>query len=179
MSTKKTQSLVISAIGDDKPGLVEKLAATIMDAGCSIVDSRMVALGGEFAVLILVAGPWNALAKLEQKLPETETRLSLTLQARRTDKPEPAKNLLPYAVEVVALDQPGIVYNLANFFASRGINISEVATTGYAAPHTGTPMFAANMHVHIPADMKVANIREEFMLFCDGMNLDAVIEPAK
>ncbi len=179
MAANKTQSLIISAIGDDKPGLVEKLSELVMDTGCSILDSRMVSLGGEFAVIMMVTGPWNALAKLEQKLPDAEKRLSLTLAIKRTDKPEPAQNLLPYAVEVVALDQPGIVYNLANFFASRDINISEVATTSYAAPHTGTPMFAANMHVHIPAEMKVANIREEFMLFCDGMNLDAVIEPAK
>ena len=179
MTASTQQSLIISALGEDKPGLVEKLAETIMDTGCTVLDSRMVSLGGDFAAVTQVTGPWNALAKLEQKLAELETKLGMTLQSRRTAKPEASGSLLPYAVEVVALDQPGIVYNLANFFASRDINISEVATTSYAAPHTGTGMFAVNMHVHIPSEIKVAAIREEFMMFCDSMNLDAVIEPAK
>jgi glycine cleavage system transcriptional repressor len=54
-----------------------------------------------------------------------------------------------------------------------------MATTGYAAAHTGTPMFSVHMTVGIPADVHIASLREEFMDFCDSMNLDAVLEPLK
>ena len=30
---------------------------------------------------------------------------------------------MPYNVDVIALDNPGIVHEIANFFASQGINI--------------------------------------------------------
>ena len=40
-------------------------------------------------------------------------------------------------------------------------------------------MFAVHIAVDIPADMQIAALREEFMDFCDQLNLDAVIEPIK
>jgi glycine cleavage system transcriptional repressor len=40
-------------------------------------------------------------------------------------------------------------------------------------------MFAVHMTVGIPADMHIAALREEFMDYCDGLNLDAVLEPLK
>jgi glycine cleavage system transcriptional repressor len=35
------------------------------------------------------------------------------------------------------------------------------------------------MTVGIPADIHIAGLREEFMDYCDDLNLDAVLEPLK
>lgn len=86
---------------------------------------------------------------------------------------------MPYLVDVVCLDQPGIVFNLANFFASRSIEISEVATRRYAAAHTGAPMFAVQMTVSLPGSVHISHLRDEFLEFCDRLNLDAILEPVK
>jgi glycine cleavage system transcriptional repressor len=40
-------------------------------------------------------------------------------------------------------------------------------------------MFAVQMAVNIPADTHVGRLREEFMEFCDNLNLDAIMEPIK
>ena len=178
MHPKKTY-LVMSALGKDRPGIVDQLSKTIFELGCNIADSRMTVLGGEFAILLMVDGQWNQLAKLEDAIPELERRLALTVITRRTEERKPTGAQLPYAVDVVALDHPGIVYNLASFFSERGINIEDMTTTGYAAAHTGAPMFAVHMSVGIPAELHIAALREEFMDFCDSMNLDAVLEPIK
>lgn len=175
----KNHHLVISALGKDHPGIVDQLARVIYELDCNITDSRMTVLGGEFAVLILVEGPWNKLAKLEDQLPELQDQLDLTIVSRRTGEREATGDLLPYAVDVVALDHPGIVYNLASFFSQRQINIEDMSTASYAAAHTGTPMFSVHMSVGIPANIHIAALRDEFMEFCDAMNLDAVLEPIK
>ena len=86
---------------------------------------------------------------------------------------------MPYAVDVVALDQQGIVYNLAEFFSSRDIEIADVATRSYAAAHTGAPMFAVQMAVNVPSVIQIAQLREEFLEVCDRLNLDAILEPVK
>lgn len=179
MSTPKQNFLVISALGEDRPGLVNDLSRSVLDAGCNIADSRMTVLGGDFAIILLVTGNWNAVAKLEDQLPPLAERLGMTITCRRTALREPSANLLPYAVDVVALDNPGIVYNLANFFSSRQINIQDMTTSSYAAAHTGTPMFSVHMRVDIPARLHIATLRDEFMDFCDQLNLDAIIEPVK
>lgn len=173
------QHLVISAVGADKPGIVNGLSKAILECGCNIVDSRMTVLGGEFALILLVSGNWNAVAKLENLLPGIGKRLDLTIASKRTEQRKAATNLLPYAVDVVSIDHPGIVYNLANFFSSRDINIQDLVTNSYSAAHTGTPMFSVHMIVNIPADVHIAGLRDEFMDFCDEFNLDAVIEPVK
>lgn len=178
MATQKT-FLVISALGEDHPGIVNTLSRTILEHGCNIGDSRMTVLGGEFAAMLLVEGKWNTLAKIENALPELGRQLGLTIIAKRTGERAKGRNLLPYAVDVVAMDHPGIVNNLAGFFADRNINIEDMATTTYAAAHTGTPMFSVHMTVGIPADLHIGALREEFMDYCDGLNLDAVLEPLK
>ena len=178
MATQKTY-LVISALGEDHPGIVNTLSKAILEHGCNIEDSRMTVLGGEFAAILLVEGKWNTLAKVENVLPEIERQLGMTIMSKRTGERTTAANLLPYAVDVIAMDHPGIVNNLAGFFADRTINIEDITTSTYAAAHTGTPMFAVHMTVGIPADLHIAGLRDEFMDYCDGLNLDAVLEPLK
>lgn len=178
MPTKKNH-LVISALGRDRPGIVDQLARAIYELDCNIGDSRMTVLGGEFAILLLVEGPWNLLAKLEDQVPDLQERLDLTITTKRTEERSSGGQLLPYGVDVVALDHPGIVYGLARFFSEKGINIEDMTTGSYTAAHTGTPMFSVRMSIGIPADIHIAALRDEFMDFCDNMNLDAVLEPIK
>ncbi len=171
--------LVLTALGEDRPGLVNDLSRAIFDAGCNIADSRMTVLGGEFAIILLVAGNWNEIAKLEGALAGLEKRLGMTVSAKRTGERKSQAENLPYAVDVVALDHPGIVHQLANFFSSRSINIENLDTSCYAAAHTGAPMFSVHMTVGIPSGMHIASLREQFMDFCDELNLDAIMEPIK
>lgn len=170
---------VISALGGDRPGIVNELSRCILDSGCNIADSRMSVLGGEFAIMLLVAGNWSTIGKLEAQLPRLEQQLGMTITARRTEAHQPRQALLPYEVDVVAMDHPGIVHDLANFFSERNINIQDLVTSSYAAAHTGTPMFSVHMSVGIPADQHISALREEFLDHCDQLNLDAVIEPSK
>ncbi len=177
--TKQTNFLVISALGNDRPGIVDHLSKTILDYGCNITDSRMSVLGGEFAIMLLVEGHWNTLTKLEDAIPGLQSQLDLTLIIKRTTGREIGPDLLPYGVEVVCMDHPGIVHNLASFFSSRQINIEDMVTSSYAAAHTGTAMFSVQMTVGIPSSVHIATLRDEFLEFCDSLNLDAVLEPVK
>ena len=173
------QLLVVSVLGEDRPGILHDLSRTVRDCGCNLMESRMTLLGGEFAMLLLVSGNWNTITKLEAALPKLEQKLGLTVASRRTGEREPRHDLVPYAVDVVCLDQPGIVYNLANFFSERNIGIADLSTRSYQAAHTGAPMFAVQMAVNIPSEAHIGTLREEFMDFCDQLNLDAIMEPIK
>ena len=171
--------LVISALGQDRPGIVNELSKIIFDAGCNILDSHMSVMGGEFTIMLMTEGNWNNLAKLETALDTLGKKLDLIVNTKRTGDRATKDNVLPYAVEVVAVDHPGIVSQLTGFFSQHGINIEELRTDCYAAPHTGTPMFTINMVIAIQANMHISTMREQFMNFCDEFNLDAIMEPIK
>ena len=171
--------LVLSALGADRTGIVDELARAASDSRCNIADSRMIVMGQEFALIMMLSGTWDAIAKLEAQLPNLGKRLGLAIITKRTEPRGVQAEAMPYNVHVIALDNPGIAHEIANFFAVQGINIEAMETSTYAAPHTGSPMFALSMTVNIPARVHVASLRENFMLFCDDRNLDAIIEPFK
>ena len=174
-----SEYLVISAIGNDKPGIVNELSNVILHHQCNIDDSRMTVLGGEFALILLICGPWNAINKIEELLPALSTQLNMTIIAKRTKSRERRNDRVPYHVEVVSIDHPGIVANIAAFFSTRNINIEDMNTGSYAAAHTGTKMFSLSMAISVPSTQHLGELREQFTDFCDELNLDAYIEPAK
>ena len=178
-SNKMSQLIVISAVGPDRTGVVQDLTKVILSCGGNIEESRMTTLGSEFAMLLLVSGNWATLNKLEQGLEKLGTSNGLTIGIRKTDEKAPSGDRMPYAVDIVSLDQQGIVFNLANFFASKDIEIADVATRSYAAAHTGSPMFAIQMAINVPSTVHIAQLREEFLEICDRLNLDAILEPVK
>ncbi len=178
-ATNNKDCLVITASGEDQVGLVEKLTSHILETGCNIEQSRMGVLGGQFALIMRVTGPWSALAKLEGQIGGIAEQLGLSVIHRRTQERQREEAMVPYQVEVVALDHPGIVHRLSQFFARSGINIEELETDTYRAPHTGTPMFSVRMTVGIPAHMHIATLRDDFLDYCDELNLDATLEPTR
>ncbi len=171
--------LAVSVLGESRPNLVNDLSRTILECDCSIVNSRMVVLGNEFAAMVMVQGNWNTLARLEVQLKRLEQSLGLNIVYRRTEEHPRQENVLPYAVEVIALNHSSIVYELANFFTHRSIRIEDLTSRHYRAPHTGANMFSVNMVIGIPVDTHIATLREEFMDFCDQLNFDSVMEPIK
>jgi len=171
--------LVLTATGADRAGLVDGLSEQIAASGCEIDESRMCVLGDQFAMLMLITGNWNALAKLEAMTPRLEEQLGLRLHIDRTRQRPRSGPFVPYAVEVVTVNRPGVVNEVAHFFALRKINIEDVFTSAYPAPHTGTRMFSLHMTIAVPGDLSLANLRGEFMDFCDDLNLDAVLAPVK
>jgi len=173
------QYLVVSAIGEDRPGIVSELSKTIVDLGGNIADSRMTVLGGEFALILLISGSWDVISKMEESIPGLQESLRLTIITKRTDPSAAKARGVPYLVDVVAMDHPGIVSKVAGFLSTRGINIQDMDTQSYAAAHTGTPMFSLTMTVSVPAEQSISELRDEFTAFCDELNLDAVLEPTK
>lgn len=172
-----SEQLVITALGDDRPGIVDELSNALFRHKLNIEDSRMSVLGGEFAVLLLVSGEQASIDDFVADTASLEQSLNMKIMVKATRSTGSKQAMVPYTVEVVAIDHPGIVHKLASFFSSRQINIVDLHTERYAAAHTATPMFAVNLTIGIPAEMSIKALRDEFINMCDEMNLDASMTP--
>ncbi len=173
------QFLAISAIGKDRPGLAHDVVRTIADCGASINESRMLPLGGELAMQILVSGNWHSVARVESELARLAEAGGLALHLRRTEPRALREDYIPYSIDVIGPDHGGIVAGLAGFLTARNIEIAEVASRSYAASQTGAAMFAVQMMINVPSRLPIAQLREDFMEYCDSQNLDAILEPVK
>ena len=174
-----SQLIVLSAIGSDRTGVVDDITEVILDCGGNIEESRMTTLGSDFAMLMLISGNWHTLTKLRTALDKLSAATSLEITIRKTGERESDVDYMPYGVDVVCLDQPGIVHALAHFFAARNIEIADLSTRRYSAAHSGSPMFAAQMSINVPASIAIAQLRDEFLELCDQLNLDSILEPVK
>ena len=171
--------LLISVFGVPTQSPLLAISKRISDCGCNLAEARVSTLGNELSVLALAQGAWDAIAKLENALARLDRDGGLRLVHFRTSVREQQTNLLPYVVEVVAADKPGVLFQLAEFFAQQTISIEQLHSTRYRAMQTGADMFSAQITIGIPNTMHIAALRDDFLEFCDGLNLDAIMDPMK
>ncbi|MCK7578773.1 MAG: hypothetical protein MZV65_25590 [Chromatiales bacterium] len=128
------QLIAISAIGSDRTGLVYDLTRVVVDCGGNILESRMTALGNEFAMLHAGrAATGTRSPSSRASSPSSAKPSGLTITSRRTEPRPPRADMVSYTVDVVCLDQPGVLHALAGFFSSRGIDIGDITTRSYSA----------------------------------------------
>ncbi|HVZ80504.1 MAG TPA: ACT domain-containing protein [bacterium] len=124
--------IAISAIGQDRPGIVAALSKVLFEVGCNLEDSSMTRLRGDFAVLLLVSLPEGlALSQLEEALGAVAGKLGLTHSVRVLNPSEAAASKdagLPHTLVVYGLDHPGIVYRVTQAAADRKMNITDLRT---------------------------------------------------
>ncbi len=173
------QFLVVAAVGRDRPGLVHELVRVVSESTASVGECRMLPMGMEVAVQLLAVGNWHSIAKLESELNRFAAQEGLALTLKRSEPRELKTDHVPYSVDVIGPDQTGILAGLTGFFAGRQIDVAEIASRGYTAQQTGAPMYSAQLLINVPVKLHVAQLREEFMDYCDAQNLDAILEPVK
>ena len=177
--TSADNQLLIQALAPSSQSPLLALARRIADAGCNLSESRVSTIGTEVSLMLLASGAWDALAKLETALTKLARDESLRLVHYRTGVRENSTHLLPYLVEVVAADRAGIVAHVVEFFSQHDISVEQLNSTRYHAMQTGAEMFQAQFTIGIPADIHIAALRDDFLELCDGLNLDAIMDPVK
>lgn len=170
--------LVISAIGPNNPNAVSELLLLAAKNDCSIEKSRLTVMGSDMALAILVSGNWNTIAKVETGIVGLKKDLSITTRRTKSFTP-PGEDLLPYLVQIIAINQPSLVYEITNFFVQHTIFIDDLQTSIFPSSFGNTNMISVHMRIGVPGDISLADFRETFTLLCDELNMDGVLEPEK
>lgn len=165
---------VLSAIGQDRPGLVDEVTEYVLERGGNLEDSRMVNLHGQFAMILLVAGPEAVMSRLHDGLGTLKRKSLVHAEIHPADlrtTPAPAA-AIPYRLNTWAMDHPGLVQSVAHLLAEIGVNIESADTALRPAPYTNAPLFEMELIVAVPAETPVAELREALGRLCDELNID-------
>lgn len=171
--------LAISTLIDNSNEVILQLLKHIKVSGCNISESRFTVLGEKLAVMLFLGGSWNEIAKMEDSLTKLEGEFNTRILHERTTMPEQEGKAMPYAVDVVGLDQPGVILEITEFMTNSNLSVQDLNSNMYRASTTGAKMFSLHMTINIPLDTSIAAIRSDFIDFCDRLNLDAIMEPVK
>ena len=146
------KQLAISAIGRDRPGIVEAVTRVLFDHGVNIEDSQMTILAGHFTMTLIVGLPDGAdRAGLEQALRDAAARLGLEALSLQDVEGVDGGHVEPsHIVTVYGADHPGIVHATAEALARHGYNITDL-NTRLVGGAEGDPLYALMLEVAVPA----------------------------
>jgi len=152
------RSLVMTIIGQDRPGLVDSVAGRVAEHGGNWLESRMSRLGGQFAGILRVEVPAEREAPLVAALKALAAQ-GLTVVVE-PDQPSPCPESARLStLEVVGQDRPGIVRQISHALASFGVNVEELHTECASAAMSGESLFKARAILSIPATNTAQEIR--------------------
>lgn len=151
-------TLLLTAVGADRTGLVESLAQKIAAAGGNWEESRLARLGGQFAGIVLVTIDSARTDQLVGSLRELEGR-GLQVTARPVTATTPAPTGSRVRLAVTGGDRPGIVRDVSRVLAERGVNVEELESSMASAPMSGEPMFVARARLLVPTGVELTTVR--------------------
>jgi glycine cleavage system regulatory protein len=167
-------TVVITVIGADRPGLVERVSARTAANGGNWLESRMLHLGGCFA----------GIARLEV---DEARRDALVAALRGLDGDglgvvvhdavgdaliSPTRPGVGATIDLVGHDRPGIVHELSAVLARHAVNVEELSTERASAPMTGEPMFTARAEVLLPAGADAGAVRRDLERIAADLMVD-------
>ena len=152
------RSLVMTLIGEDRPGLVDAVATLVAEHGGNWLESRMSRLGGQFAGIVRVEVP----AESEPALIHTLQKLSaqgLNVIAHQDQSRATTGQQRLSELEIVGQDRPGIIRQISHALAGFSVNVEELQTECTSAAMSGETLFRARARLSIPESCDVEQLR--------------------
>jgi glycine cleavage system regulatory protein len=151
-------TLILTVIGDDRPGLVSALSAPISAHGASWERSQLSHLAGKFAGIVLVA---VAEAQLDALVTDLRALSSQGLQVlvERADEAAEEQVSQRLLLELLGDDHPGIVAEISASLAAQEVSIEELSTEVRDAPMSGGTLFEASAVLVAPPAMSTDTLR--------------------
>lgn len=167
--------LVITALGADRPGIVNTITRQVSSCGCNIEDSRLAMLGEEFTFIMLLSGSWNAITLIESTLPQKGAELELLIVMKRTSASERPPMPATVWVKVDVKDSPHLIERFTNLFHTHQMNIAELASKTTPADGAKEAQLSIQITAHSPANTDAAIIEQAFHQLCTELNAQGSI----
>ncbi|ARZ00248.1 glycine cleavage system transcriptional repressor [Yersinia ruckeri] len=167
--------LVITALGADRPGIVNTITRHVSSCGCNIEDSRLAMFGEEFTFIMLLSGSWNAITLIESTLPQKGAELDLLIVMKRTNAQYQQAMPATVWVKVEVKDSPHIIERFTNLFHCHNMNIAELVSKTQPAKDDTPPILHIQISAHSPASQNSSIIEQAFAKLCTELNAQGSI----
>ena len=168
-----TINLLLTFVGVDRPGIVQELSALVSAHEGNWFESKMSRMGGRFAGIALVELPASLIERFKAEISQVR-ELSVYLEesgVQRTDA-----DTLNYQLNIVGLDRPGILQEVATEMSQQSINVVDLETSVRAAPMSGDKMFFADAQILVPSDVDLADLHDRLDSVANELGIDILLE---
>ena len=158
--------IIITAIGVDRPGLVNKITSIINQNNGNIENSKMIKIDNQFAIIMEFSTIEN-IEGIKESL-KTIDDLEIYYKSAKPNKKN-EKLLSKYLIK--GADDQGIVKTISNYFKGQNLNITELDTFIESAPVTGSPLFNLKIVVEYDSATNLDKVKKELEQICEQLNL--------
>lgn len=169
--------LVLTLIGDDRPGLVEALSRVITARQGNWLESSMAQLAGKFAGILKVSVPTDQADALRAELnalPALRVMAESAPEAVQAARPG-----RPLHLTLVGQDRLGIVREVAAVLAHHGVNVEGLSTRTESAPMSGETLFHAQAQLLGRPDLDPLALQQDLERISHDLMVDILLEPAE
>lgn len=150
MTSSDLQRYILTAIGQDRPGIVATVAKALTDAECNIEHSSMTRLGDAFVILLVVTIPQGAERAFRTGLVGVTAVDDLLFHidpfpSGALHRPTDGES---YTLSLHGADHPGIVAAVTGLLAAQGVNIVDLATNVVQGQ---IPVYVMTMELVVPS----------------------------
>ena len=167
-------SLVVTVIGNDRPGIVERLSEVVLAAGANWEESRMARLAGKFAGILRISVEAANADRLASGL-RALTSDGLTIVVESSAEAL-AETFRTDRLELVGNDHPGIIRDISKVLAQHHVNIEELETGVSGAPMTGEQLFRAHVQLRLPAAVTTDWLRGRLEALAGELMVDVALD---
>jgi len=170
-----TQSLVLTVIGSDRPGIVNLLSDVAQRFGANWVGSRMASLAGQFAGIVHFEVPDQNAESIAGALRGLVSSGLHVVIAMGDSNAVPAGRRI-VRLELVGNDRPGIVRDLSGSLARRGVSIEELHTEVVSAAMSAGQLFRVKALLAVPEALSNDDLRRELEALATEMMVDIELD---
>jgi glycine cleavage system regulatory protein len=169
-----TKPLVLTFVGDDRPGLVNAISEKVAAHGATWLESRSARLAGKFAGVVLVSVPDDRVTGLELSLRDL-AHAGLRITIERGAAAEAEKRLRIVTLDILGRERPGIVRDVTHALGRLGVNIEEFMSGLESEPFTGAEMFRAKARLSVPDGLKLDDLRKALERLAGEIMVDLAV----
>lgn len=172
---------ILTAIGNDRPGIVADLAEMVFETGCNLEDSSMMDLASEFSTMVLISGQGEELQeRLHMACKHLEYEKGMTIFIKPVegrDSPARPPGGRPFHLHTMGEDKAGVVARTARVIAKVGGNITELNSHVQPAASTGTPLYEMEIRFELQGDADLEALRRELDAIEESLHIEITLNP--
>jgi glycine cleavage system transcriptional repressor len=169
---------IMTAFGQDRPGIVADVTKLLFENGCNLEDTTMTQLADEFTLILLFTCQNREIEELllrECRRLERDKGISAFIRPLQKRQKTGLGGFSTCILHVEGEDQAGIVYKVSQYLADQGLNICNLQSTVRASPESGTIIYMMDIHVQIPEGMSMQQVEAGLSAVADDLNVDISI----
>lgn len=168
------KSLVLTLIGPDQPGIVEKLSKVLANHGGNWQQSSMSRLAGQFAGILIASVDADQVETLLSGL-QALSADGLRVVAEADQSDTPAREGRSVRLELVGNDKPGIVREISSALASRGVSVDSLETEVVSGSMSADLLFKAEATLLVPPSTDLDDLQDALEAIAADLMVDITL----